>query len=102
MRSCDGVCHRWAAISLYIDYMQILQYNIKVIRKEFALRKKKEIMQHISKVIDVYNQQAELYKRLAEEVKRTSEAIKILDKRLNELLDEYNAAVTLLEDEDND
>lgn len=102
MRSCDGVCHRWAAISLYIDYMQILQYNIKVIRKEFALRKKKEIMQHISKVIDVYNQQAELYKRLAEEVKRTSEAIKILDNRLNELLDEYNAVVALLEDEENE
>lgn len=102
MRSCDVICHRWAAISLYIDYMQILQYNIKVIRKEFALRKKKEIMQHISKVIDVYNQQAELYKRLAEEVKRTSEAIKILDKRLNELLDEYNAAAALLEDEEND
>lgn len=102
MRSCDGVCHRWAAISLYIDYMQILQYNIKVIRKEFALRKKKEIMQHISKVIDVYNQQAELYKRLAEEVKRTSDAIKILDNRLNELLDEYNAAVALLKDEENE
>lgn len=59
-------------------------------------------MQHISKVIDVYNQQAELYKRLAEEVKRTSEAIKILDKRLNELLDEYSAATALLEDEEND
>ena len=59
-------------------------------------------MQHISKVIDVYNQQAELYKRLAEEVKRTSEAIKILDKRLNKLLDEYSAAITLLEDEEND
>lgn len=102
MRSCDVICHRWAAISLCIDYMQILQYNIKVIRKEFALRKKKEIMQHISKVIDVYNQQAELYKRLAEEVKHTSEAIKILDKRLNELLDEYDAAVALLEDEEND
>ena len=59
-------------------------------------------MQHISKVMDAYNQQAELYKRLAEEIKRTSEAIKILDKRLNELLDEYNAAVTLLEDEENE
>lgn len=59
-------------------------------------------MQHISKVMDAYNQQAELYKRLAEEVKRTSEAIKILDKRLNELLDEYNVAATLLEDEEND
>lgn len=59
-------------------------------------------MQHISKVVDAYNQQADLYKRLAEEVKRTSEAIKILDKRLNELLDEYNAAVTLIEDEDNE
>lgn len=59
-------------------------------------------MQHISKVMDAYNQQAELYKRLAEEVKRTSEAIKILDKRLNELLDEYNAAATLFEDEDNE
>lgn len=59
-------------------------------------------MQHISKVVDAYNQQAELYKRLAEEVKRTSEAIKILDKRLNELLDEYNAAVALFEDEDNE
>lgn len=102
MRSCGGVCHRWAAISLYIDYMQILQYNIKVIRKEFALRKKKEIMQHISKVIDVYNQQAELYKRLAEEVKRTSDAIKILDNRLSELLEEYNAAAALLEDEENE
>lgn len=102
MRSYDVIRHRWAAISLYIDYMQILQYNIKVIRKEFALRKKKEIMHHISKVIDVYNQQAELYKKLAEEVKRTSDAIKILDKRLNELLDEYNAAATLLEDEDNE
>ena len=66
------------------------------------MRKKKEIMQHISKVIDVYNQQAELYKRLAEEVKRTSEAIKILDNRLNKLFDEYNAAVALLEDEDNE
>ena len=65
------------------------------------MRKKKEITQHISRVIDVYNQQAELYKRLAEEVKRTSDAIKILDNRLNELLDEYNAA-TLLEDEDNE
>lgn len=59
-------------------------------------------MQHISRVVDVYNQQAELYKRLAEEVKRTSDAIKILDNRLNELLDEYNAAAALLEDEDND
>ena len=59
-------------------------------------------MQHISKVIDVYNQQAELYKRLAEEVKRTSEAIKILDNRLSELLDEYNTAADLLEDEEND
>jgi len=59
-------------------------------------------MQHISKVIDVYNQQAELYKRLAEEVKRTSDAIKILDNRLKELLEEYNAAVTLLEDEENE
>ena len=55
-------------------------------------------MQHISKVIDVYNQQAELYKRLAEEVKRTSDAIKILDNRLSELLEEYNAA----EDEGNE
>ena len=59
-------------------------------------------MQHISRVVDAYNQQAELYKRLAEEVKRTSEAIKILDNRLKELLDEYNAAAALLEDEDND
>lgn len=59
-------------------------------------------MQHISKVIDVYNQQEELYKRLAEEVKRTSDAIKILDNRLNELLDEYNAAASFFEDEDNE
>ena len=59
-------------------------------------------MQRISKVIDVYNQQEELYKRLAEEVKRTSDAIKILDNRLNELLDEYNAAASLFEDEDNE
>ena len=59
-------------------------------------------MQHISKVIDVYNQQAELYKKLAEEVKRTADAIKIFDNRLNELLDEYNAAAALLEDEDNE
>lgn len=59
-------------------------------------------MQHISKVIDVYNQQAELYKRLAEEVKRTSDAIKILDNRLSELLEEYNTAAALLEDEEND
>ena len=66
------------------------------------MQKKKEITQHISKVIDVYNQQAELYKKLAEEVKRTADAIKILDKRLNELLNEYNAAATLLEDEDNE
>lgn len=62
------------------------------------MRKKKEIIQNISKVIDTYNQQAELYKRLAEEVKRTSDAIKILDNRLDELLGEYNAA----EDEDNE
>lgn len=66
------------------------------------MRKKKEIMQHISRVIDAYNQQAELYKKLAEEVKRTADAIKILDNRLSELLDEYNAAATLLEDEDNE
>lgn len=59
-------------------------------------------MQHISRVVDAYNQQAELYKKLAEEVKRTSDAIKILDNRLKELLDEYNAAATLLEDEDNE
>lgn len=65
------------------------------------MRKKKEITQHISRVIDAYNQQAELYKKLAEEVKRTSEAIKILDKRLNELLDEHNAAA-LFEDEENE
>lgn len=66
------------------------------------MRKKKEIMQHISKVVDAYNQQAELYKRLTEEVKRTSEAIKILDKRLNELLDEYNAVAVLLENEEDE
>lgn len=60
------------------------------------MRKKKEIIQYISKVIDTYNQQAELYKRLAEEVKRTSDAIKILDNRLDELLDEYNAAEEVL------
>ena len=59
-------------------------------------------MQHISKVVDAYNQQAELYKRLTEEVKRTSEAIKILDKRLNELLDEYNAVAVLLENEEDE
>lgn len=62
------------------------------------MQKKKEIVQHISRVIDTYNQQAELYKRLAEEVKRTSDTIKILDNRPNELLDEYNAA----EDENNE
>lgn len=62
------------------------------------MRKKKEIIQNISKVIDACNQQAELYKRLAEEVKRTSDTIKILDNRLDELLDEYNTA----EDEDNE
>lgn len=56
------------------------------------MRKKKEIIQNISKVIDTCNQQVELYKRLAEEIERTSDAIKILDNRLNELLDEYNAA----------
>ena len=83
---------------LYILTIYRFYSIIKVIRKEFALRKKKEIRQHISKVIDAYNQQAELYKRLAEEVKRTSDAIKILDNRLNELIDEYNAA----EDEDNE
>lgn len=64
--------------------------------------KRKKSCNIFQKVVDAYNQQAELYKRLAEEVKRTSDAIKILDKRLNELLDEYNAAVTLLEDEENE
>lgn len=60
------------------------------------MRKKKEIIQNISKVIDTCNQQAELYKRLAEEEKRTLDAIKILDNRLNELLNEYNAAEEVL------
>lgn len=66
------------------------------------MRKKSEIMQHISRVINTYNQHEELYKRLAEELKRTNAAIKSLDNRLEELIEEYNAAAVFFEDEEDE
>lgn len=67
---------------------------------ENALRKQKEIIENFKRIAESYNTQAELYKKLAQEVKRTNAALDILEKRIEDLIEEYNLAVELEDDDE--
>lgn len=67
---------------------------------ENALRKQKEIVENFKRIAESYNTQAELYKKLAQEVKRTNAALDILEKRIEDLIEEYNLAVELEDDDE--
>lgn len=67
---------------------------------ENALRKQKEIIENFKRIAESYNTQAELYKKLAQEVKRTNATLDILEKRIEDLIEEYNLAVELEDDDE--